>query len=340
MRGFSYQVSGPAAEAAVGDAMEQLYAFRPDVVHIHGMNNIPLERRILSEFAAIKTFHVFDFCPSGTKYHHLTDQPCTHQTSLACVPRQGYLRCTLSRRPQIWWSQYRRTAAVNLHNQSYSRCLVASHYVKREAVRTGYSDERVDVVPYFTEVPEAVVAPRRNHILFAGRLIREKGVDLLFDALATLPGDWTCTIVGEGPEGARVREHAATRGLAGRLQFAGWLNGDALARAFDDAAVVVVPSRWPEPFGIVGIEAMAHARPVVAFRVGGIDEWLDDGVTGWSVAAGDVTALRHRLSWVLEHPDEAAAMGQRGRARVQREFVSAAHLAKLMPIYKDLRVGL
>ena len=111
MRGFSYQVSGPAAEAAVGDAMEQLFAFRPDVVHIHGMNNIPLERRILSEFAAIKTFHVFDFCPSGTKFHLLTDQPCTHQTSLACVARQGYLRCTLSRRPQIWWSQYRRTAA-------------------------------------------------------------------------------------------------------------------------------------------------------------------------------------------------------------------------------------
>lgn len=339
LRAFSRSVSGPSAEAAVGDAMEQLLAFRPDVVHLHGMNNIPLERRILGEFAAVKTFHVAEFCPSGTKFHHATDRACTFATGLACVPRQAYLRCTLSKRPQVWWSQYRRVAELNVHNHAFSRCIVASDFMKQEAVRTGYDPARVDVLPYFTTVPASVTRPRERHCLFVGRLVREKGIDVLLHALSRLAGDWTCTIVGDGPAAATIRALASTLGLDGRVTFAGWLNGAALAQQFDDASVLVVPSRWPEPFGIVGLEAMAHGRPVVASRVGGIAEWLDDGVTGVAVDAGDAGALAERLSWVLAHPDEAREMGRRGRARVERDFVARAHLTQLLPLYKDLRDG-
>jgi glycosyltransferase involved in cell wall biosynthesis len=229
---------------------------------------------------------------------------------------------------------------LNAHNQSYGRWIVASEYVKHEAVRTGYDRERIDVVPYFTALPPAVTAPRPGRILFVGRLVREKGVDLFFDALSQLQGDWTCTVIGEGNASVKVREHAHARGLDGRVTFAGWLNGAALAEAFDDASVVVVPSRWPEPFGIVGIEAMAHARPVVAFRVGGIPEWMDDGVTGHLVEPGDVRALSQRLATVLEHPADAAAMGARGRARVERDYTAPTHLNALLPIYGQLHAGL
>lgn len=335
----SHSVVGADAEGAVGATMDQLLAFRPDVVHLHGVNNIPLERRVLGEFAATKTFHVFEFCPSGTKFHHATDQACTFRTSGACVPRQAYLRCTLSKRPSVWWSQYRRAARLNTHNQAFSRCLVASTYVQDEAVRTGYERERLDVVPYFTTLPQVVAAPSPRHILFVGRLMREKGVDLLLDALSRLKGDWACTIVGEGIASEQIRAHARSRGVDHRVTFAGWLTGDALAEALQAATVVAVPSRWPEPFGIVGIEAMAHARPVVAFRVGGIPEWLDDGVTGYAVAPGDVDAFAAGLGRLLDHPDEARAFGAAGRARVAKDFVASAHLARLMPIYKRLHVG-
>ena len=334
-----YAATGADAERAVAGAMDRLLDFRPDIVHVHGANNIPLERRVLSEFAAIKTFHVYEFCPSGTKFHHATDQACTFATSGACVPRQAYLRCTLSKRPGVWWSQYRRAVNLNAHNQAFPRCVVASRYVRNEAVRTGYDAGRVDVVPYFTTIPVEPPAPRAGRILFVGRLTREKGVDLLFDALAQLSGGWTCTVVGEGIASAKVRDEARSRGLDGRVTFAGWLNGAALSAAFAEAAVVAVPSRWPEPFGIVGIEAMAHARPVVAFRVGGIPEWLDDGITGWSVNPGDTRAFSERLAWLLAHPPEGAAMGRRGRARVQRDFVASAHLGQLLPIYERIRAG-
>jgi glycosyltransferase involved in cell wall biosynthesis len=316
--------------------MEQLMAFRPDVAHFHGLNDIPLEARALEEFPAIKTFHVFDYCPSGTKFHHALDRNCTFETSIACVARQAYLRCTLSKRPTVWWRHYRQASALNEHNRGFRRVIVASQFVKDEAVRTGYDAAQITVLPYFTSLPAAPRAPRPKHLLFVGRLTREKGMDLLFDALQTLRGDWTCTVVGDGMAADPLRADAAARGLSRRVTFAGWLNGAALEAEFDAASVVAVPSRWPEPFGIVGLEAMAHRRPVVAFRVGGIPDWLDDRVTGFAIAPFDTSGFGDRVQWLFDHPDEAFAMGQAGRARVERDFDSRAHLDRLIPLYQEL----
>lgn len=317
-------------------AMEQLLAVRPDLVHFHGLNDVALERRAMAEFPAIKTFHVFDYCPSGTKFHHALDRDCTFATSLACVPRQAYLRCTLSKRPTVWWRQYTQASAFNQHNTAYRRLIVASAFVKDEAVRTGYDASQIAVIPYFTSLPAVTSPPRPNHVLFVGRITREKGVDLLCDALAGLPGDWSCTVVGDGMALSKVRAHAAAKGVDGRITFAGWLNGPALAAEFARASVVAVPSRWPEPFGIVGIEAMAHERPVVAFRVGGIPDWLDDGRSGFAVPPLDTREFGDRLRWLFAHPAEAAAMGRAGRARVERLFDVRAHLDRLMPEYQRL----
>lgn len=339
VRSFSHAASGPHAELAVAEVMEQLFAFRPDVVHVHGAHNVPLEQRVMAEFPTTKTLHVFDFCPAGTMYHHSTDRPCGFRPGLACVPRQAYLRCTLSKRPSVWWSQYRRAVLLNEQNQHYSRMIVASGYVKQSACQSGYDGDRIEVLPYFTAAPVVVTPPPlARHILFVGRLVREKGVDLLLDSLAKLAGEWTCTIVGEGMASLALRAQAEQQGLTGRVRFAGWQSEDDVAASIRDATVVAVPSRWPEPFGIVGIEAMAAGRPVVAFRVGGIPEWLEDGLTGWSVPPADVVKFADRLTRVLEHPAEAEAMGARGRARVEKDFSASAHLRRLLPIYEGLRV--
>jgi len=330
--GVSIELLKPSPDAAI----DQLMTFRPDVVHFHAFNDVGVEARALAEFPATKTLHVFDYCPSGTKFHHALDRNCTVETSVACLPRQAYLRCTLSKRPTVWWRQYRFATTMNTHNRAISRLIVASQFVKDEAVRTGYAADQISVVPYFTTLPPPAPSPRPNHLLFVGRLTREKGVDFLFDALAKLEGEWTCTIVGDGMAAPALRADAARLGISGRVTFAGWLNGRALEAEFTNASVVVVPSRWPEPFGIVGIEAMAHRRPVVAFRVGGIPEWLSDGTAGFAVAPFDTRAFSERLHWLLSHPAEAAAMGLAGRARVERDFHADAHLSRLMPIYQEL----
>jgi glycosyltransferase involved in cell wall biosynthesis len=313
--------------------------FAPDVLHFHGTNDFPLEADLRGRYPTLKTLHVYDFCPSGTKYHHRPGIACVERTGWPCLSHQVFRRCTLSKRPQVIWSQYRHAVTANAHHQTFPHLVVASEFVKREAMRTGFDGARLHVVPYFTTLPETVTPAASREVLFVGRLTREKGADLLIDALASIRAPWRCVIAGEGMDAPLVRRRAQALGVADRVVFAGWLTGEALAAAYRRAAVVAVPSRWPEPFGIVGIEAFAHGRPVVAFRVGGIPEWLDDGSSGYGVTPLDARAFGARIADLLDHPDRAAAMGATGRARVTRDFTSAPHLARLMPFYEQHRAG-
>jgi glycosyltransferase involved in cell wall biosynthesis len=333
----------PAARdaALTRAAFDAIETFAPDVVHVLSNNNFSLEDALLARRPVVKTFHVHEYCPAGTKYHFALERACSVPTGPMCLPRMGYLRCTLSRRPNVWWSLYQHTTAANQHHQRFKQLIVCSDHLKRQAVFTGFDAGRISVVPYFTELPAraSVRSTARREVLFVGRVFRAKGVDLLLDALARVSGAWTASIAGDGPELSALKRQAASLGIADRVSFPGWLNGQALDTAYAHAAVVVVPSRWPEPFGIVGLEAFAHGRPVVAFNVGGIPEWLAEGVGGWLVPAGDVDALARRIALTLDHPEDARGVAQAGHERVSREFSAAAHLSKLLPVYERARTG-
>ena len=106
---------------------------------------------------------------------------------------------------------------------------------------------------------------------------------------------------------------------AGQLRADG-SSAEQLAREFANASVVVVPSLWPEPFGIVGIEALAAGRPVIASATGGIGDWLEDGVCGLCVPPGDAGALARALNELLADPERQDAMGAAGKADRRARF--------------------
>lgn len=327
-----------AANAASAHAVSAaLRDFRAEVAHIHANDNVTLGAAVRAMLPTVKTIHSLDLCPAGSKFHFATGDTCTFVTGALCLPRQVYLRCTLSKRPQVIWWQYRRTIAGNADLRAYPAVVTASHYIRQLAIANDVQADRVSVIPYFTPCPDVVAPASGRSVLFVGRLTPEKGLDLLLDAMSRVAGDWHLHIVGDGISMAKERARVAAMQLSARVTFHGWLRDEALASAYRDAAVVVVPSRWPEPFGIVGIEAMAAARPVVAFDVGGIPEWLNDGEGGFLVAPQAVDVLAARIAQVLDDPAEATRMAERGRARVQREFSEAHHLSQLVPLYERVR---
>jgi glycosyltransferase involved in cell wall biosynthesis len=122
-----------------------------------------------------------------------------------------------------------------------------------------------------------------------------------------------------------------------RVSFMGWLSADQLAEEFASSAIVVVPSLWPEPFGLVGIEALAAGRPVVASATGGITDWLDHGVSGLCVAPGDSHALAGALNELLADPARRRAMGDAGREAVKARFSPQRHVAALLEAYDSAR---
>lgn len=336
--GFADHEPG-TARARADRVLDALATVAPDVVHVQGNNNFALEAGLRRRYATVKTLHTYDFCPTDAKFHFLTRRPCRHATSALCVPRMVYKRCLLSRRPSVILRRYRRVVEANANNAAYATLVVASAYVRQQALATGYPASQVRVLPYFTTPPaEAPGQPERpGTILFCGRVVPEKGLALLLRALARLDGPWRLVVAGDGIASRGAKRLAAQLGLADRIVFHGWADRHALRALYAEATVVAVPSLWPEPFGIVGIEAMAHARPVVAFGVGGIPEWLEPGVTGFLVQPYDLDALADRLRACLESPELAGTLGARGRARVESEFSAPGHLERLMIVYDDVR---
>jgi len=116
------------------------------------------------------------------------------------------------------------------------------------------------------------------------------------------------------------------------VTFAGWVPHEALEPYYARAAVCVVPSRWPEPFGMVGVEAMARGRPVVGFAVGGIPDWLDDGVTGLLIPEADTAALGVAIAEMLADPARSQTLGRAGVERVRERFQPDRYLDGLMRI--------
>lgn len=147
----------------------------------------------------------------------------------------------------------------------------------------------------------------RRFVLAAGRLVRNKGFDLLIDAWASLPAhaaDVALVIAGDGPDLARLEGMAAASPAADRIEFVGRLSREDLASTMRAATAFVLASR-AEAFPLVVLEAMAAGTPVVASAVGGVPEIVRDGDTGLLVPAGDAAALTDALVHVLT--DEAAA---------------------------------
>jgi glycosyltransferase involved in cell wall biosynthesis len=174
---------------------------------------------------------------------------------------------------------------------------------------------------------------RTRDLLFVGRLVSDKGVDVLLEALALMQGAGSrhsLTVVGAGPERDRLRELFRRKALEAQVDFAGELEPVEVARLMNVHRVLVVPSRV-EPFGIVALEGIACGCRVVAARVGGLPEAV--GACGALFESGDAEGLRRALEQALRAgPDEASRTARAAHlARFQRRHVADEYLRVMQP---------
>lgn len=181
-------------------------------------------------------------------------------------------------------------------------------------------------------------------LLFVGRVVRQKGLDVLLDALAALPlslrDRLSLTIVGDGPARSELQERAARLGLTERVLFRGWLGRDALPDAYRTADLFVFPSR-DEGMPNVVLEAMAAGLPVVATRIAGNQDLVVDGETGLMLEVDDTAALTTALARLIGDVDLRHRLGAEGRRRVVERFswraVAAAYAEQALSPKKGAR---
>ena len=300
---------------------------RYDAVHFHQAEHPELAAHLRRRSPVLVSAHAYTACPSGLHYFSPGNE-CHRAHGPLCLANMLARGCTHGRRPTAFREMYERSGRGLATLREADLAIAYSSAVERHLAENGL--ERRALIPLFATVPTAgQERVSRGTVLFAGRLVAPKGAAVLIDAAAA--GALRLVICGDGRDREALEARARERGVEAR--FTGWLGREQLAAETARADVVALPSLWPEPFGLAGIEALALGRPVVASDTGGVRDWLEDGLSGRLVPPGDARALADALRELLEDDRRADAMGAAGRDAVNAHFTRERHVDALLAAY-------
>jgi glycosyltransferase involved in cell wall biosynthesis len=308
----------------------------PDLIHIHNGLAPEVMRFAAERLPTIVTIHGHDaYCPGGSKVLWRTGTACTRPVGFPCLVHAYTDHCA-ARHPVRLLRRFSSSMDTMGALQRVDRILTLSGYVRDQLVRSGLTGDQASVLAPWVDVPPAGAPDQGETVLFAGRLTREKGLPTLLRALALLEMPFKAVIAGDGPLRGPCEKLALELQLDRSVQFRGWLTTAGLNREYAQCALLVLPSVWPEPFGLVGPEAMAYGKPVVAFDVGGVREWLVDKVNGLLVPRGDTAGLAAAIAQLLGNPELRAQLGRGARNYVAERFDRKLILPRLIEIYRRL----
>jgi glycosyltransferase involved in cell wall biosynthesis len=331
------------ADEGLDAAVARMRAWQPDVCFSHNMRQLIVEERLMSIVPVVKMMHgYFGTCISGQKAHAFPGvQPCAREFGAPCLalflPRRcGQLRPLLMIEQFGWASRQRRMF------DRYAHVVVASGHMAQEYARHGIGADRLTSAPLFPTIGNSGPpreAPPEPTVVFAGRMTRLKGGDVLVRAIAVanrvLATPARIVFAGVGPEQQHWSTLAREHGVS--ATFRGWVSGAERIDVIRSASIVAVPSLWPEPFGLIGLEAAVHGVPAVAFDVGGIREWLHDNVNGRMVRErASAEALGTTIASMFTTPGELSRLGE-GAVRVAASLGIDAHLDILERVFLRAR---
>lgn len=188
---------------------------------------------------------------------------------------------------------------------------------------------------------ERYAAPDERIIFHVGRLVREKGLDVLLEAmpriLRTNPRV-KLIVSGRGPHEGELHEHARRLGLYNQVYFTGYIDDATRNLLYSVADVAVFPSLY-EPFGIVALEAMAAGAPPVVSDTGGISEVVTHGRNGLKARTGNAVSLAENIAWMLQHPERRAEMRRQGQEDVRNLYNWDDIALRTRRVYEEVTAG-
>jgi glycosyltransferase involved in cell wall biosynthesis len=311
-----------------------LAALTADVVHVHGTPLAHDADAVLVDLPVVRSLHDFSFACATGEHWFRGGAACTRAHGSGCF--EGMIRRGCAHRVDLRdpLRRYRDVSARLPVLRRTPSLVVYSRAVRDVALANGFGPKSVSVIPCFVERASQLPAPPEGRALaFVGRIVHAKGLDVALRALASVPSAWDeLHVAGDGWARGDAERLAGSLGLGDRVTFHGWIRPEAVDALLHGARALLLPSRWPEPFGIAGLEALAHGRPVIASRVGGIPEWLDE-TTGILVPPGDEQALAHAVEAL--DGDTAAELGRAGWHHAA-QFSREGHLAALDGVYRNV----
>jgi len=207
--------------------------------------------------------------------------------------------------------------------------------MREELEINGFDPTRIEIfppVPRATEPLEPSFSDR-NLLIWAGQIIRGKGLDVLLRALTQVQEPFEMVVLGDGNHRVACEKLSQKLGLADRVTFVGFVPQETLKDYYRDASAFLLSSLWPEPIATIGLEVMRFALPVIAWDAGGIKDWLEDGHNGYLVAWKDEAAFAARVDELLRDKALARTMGANGLALVSERYDFEDYLQNLESLF-------
>ena len=342
------------ADLGLDQALTGLSAWRPHLLYSHGMLDPEVERRTLDIAPAVFFAHnYYGTCISGAKtFKNPVVTPCDRRFGWQCLAQYYPRRCG-------GWNP---VTMVRLYRQQRDRLELLSRYraivthsehMQKEYINHGLAASRVFNVKYGSDLehrnetcPSATTATvddtRAWRLLFVGRMDELKGGRELIESLPKvvqrLGRPVHLTFAGDGPQRAEWTTFASQISRDSRIEveFTGWVGRAEIDALFARSDLMVLPSLWPEPLALVGLEAARHRLPVAAFAVGGIGEWLTPGQNG-HLAPGNpptVEGLTAAIVACLKDPQTHARLRE-GAGHRSADFSFDAHVDLLLQAFND-----
>jgi glycosyltransferase involved in cell wall biosynthesis len=327
-RRFHPPVPDPVTTRQLRRLVEQ---YKPDIIHGHSwmmLSALPLRRRL--RFGTVVTLHHYGLlCPKTTLLFN-EQSLCQYHLSrhcLTCAPQiYGTVKGVLTTAGlRIGRTLYRKVDEFVAVSSSVAERHYCDGVVERTRITTVPNFVRGDILrrplePHLPGLPE-------EYILFVGALTHQKGIHSLLDAYVQLDTDLPLVLIGPHRPGTPQTFPTGVTVLSD-------LPHADVIRAMDHARFVVSPSLVPETFGLVNVEAMARGKAVIASRLGGALDIVEDGVSGLLVTPGDVGALATAMRTLTCAPDLASRMGRAGAIRCQASFSANSVVPHILGIYE------
>jgi glycosyltransferase involved in cell wall biosynthesis len=318
--------------AAYRDMLRELRADRPDVVHVHNLYPLFSPSVLVACRRAgvpvVMTNHNYLLtCPIVSHLHkgHVCEK-CVGGREYWCVLQN----CRDNLAESVAYAARSVVARkLRLFRDNVAIQIVLSEFAGQRLVRSGFDPGRIAVLPNMVETsPQTAERSAGCYAAYSGRMKAEKGVDVLLAAAARLP-EASFRLAGDGPLLAELTAAAPANAV-----FVNRLGGEEMAAFYQGARFLVVPSRWFEGCPLVVSEAMSHGLPVIASRIGGLPEFVEDGVTGLLFEPGNVDDLTAKVRLLWSNADLCRRLGEAGRDKASRQYGEEAYYQGLMSIYE------
>ncbi len=327
------------SSASRNELYRLLQQWKPDIVHFH--NTFPL----ISPAAyyacrelgvpVVQTLHNYRlFCPAGTFFRDgQVCEDCLDKSRWQAV-RHACFRQSRSATSAVatmlsfhhWYGTW--TKLVD--------CYIAlSEFSRAKFVEAGLPAEKIVVKPNFVLPDPGVGSGLREYALFLGRLSEEKGLRTLLQAWAQVNPSCTLCVIGDGPLLNEIRLKVRRSGCS-NVRLDGHLPREQSLKVMQGARVLILPSSCYENFPMTIAEAYACGTPVIASRLGAMQEIVHDGRTGLHFIPGDADDLARKIEWAWTHPDYMRRMGSSARAEFEAKYTAEKNYVTLRAIYESV----